>query len=68
MLDIFEDITLFWDDGTLKENHVKEVFGPNIETIRKDDFIQDIFKEWRDRDEKRYSNKLQKLLDKSKTW
>ena len=67
-LNTFENIALFWRDGALNENHVREMFGANIRTIREDLFIKGILNKWVEKDRERYFNNLRELIKRSKRW
>lgn len=40
-LTIFETIAIFWHEGTLTDNHVKEFFGNSLRDIRDNEIMQD---------------------------
>ncbi len=68
LLNQLENISIFWKDETLTENHVKEFFGSNLKTIRDDKFIQIYMKKWTDKNPDYYFVNLTKLLKKVKEW
>ena len=67
-LNQLEDIAIFWKDGTLSENHVKEFFGANLKTVHNDKFVQDYMKKWIDKNPDYYFVNLVSLLKKSEEW
>ncbi len=67
-LNQLEIIATFWKDGTLTGNHVKELFGANVKTVRTDKFIKDYMKYWVDKNPKYFFANLTKLVKKSEEW
>ena len=67
-LNQLEIIATFWKDGALTENHVKELFGANVKTVRTDKFIKDYMKYWTDKNPKYFFVNLAKLVKKSEKW
>ena len=45
LLDKFDEIAAFWADGTLRDEHIKQYFGTNLQKIQDDIYIQKIMKD-----------------------
>ena len=67
ILQIFEDIAVFWHDESLTENHTKEFFGPPLRIIRESQIMQDRIKKASTDSDLIYSN-LRPLLEKTVEW
>ena len=61
-LDEFENIAIFWKDGTLTETHVNEFFGTNLEQISANPVTKDYLKDLKDNHSSKYAN-LRLLID-----
>ena len=65
---VLEKVAIFWEEGTLTKNHVKEFFGANLKHIVDNKPVHDYLKDrWAEKPHPHFTN-LKKLLDKSKTW
>ena len=67
-LNQMEDIAIFWKDGTLTDNHVKEFFGENLKFIRDDEFIKKYMNTWTDKNPDYFFVNLTTLLKKIEKW
>lgn len=67
-LNQLESISIFWKDGTINENHIKEFFGTNIKAVRDDKFIQSYMKIWVDKKPDYYFVNLRELIKKVDGW
>ena len=67
VLQIFEDIAVFWDDKSLTENHTKEFFGHPLRIIRESQIMQDRIKSASADSDFIYAN-LRPLLEKTVEW
>ncbi len=64
LLNHFEDIAVFENDGTLSTNHVVEFFGADLKYIRDDKFIQNYIKKWVEKNPNYYFVNLNQLFKK----
>ena len=67
-LNQLEIISIFWKDGTISENHIKEFFATNLKAARDDKFIQDFMKPWVDLRPDYYFVNLRELTKKVQEW
>lgn len=67
-LHLLEDIAVFWKEGTLIDNHVKEFFAPNVKMASGNDVISAYIEERsKSNPEYTYVN-LKKLFKKVEDW
>ena len=64
-LGALEEVAIFWKEGTITDNHVKEFFGPDLRGILKNDPVHNYLKERHKGST--YAN-LWELLGKSRGW
>ena len=67
-LNQLETIAIFWKDGTLTDNHVKEFFGVNLKIVRDDAFIQKYMNNWITKNPDYYFVNLKELIKKVNKW
>ena len=67
-LDLFENIAVWWSDGTLDERHVKEFFGTSLNDARNNHAMMNFMDTLRNKDSEHYYVNLAKLLDRVKEW
>ena len=68
VLNIFEDIAIWWQEGTLTDNHVKEFFGNNLRDIRENQVMQDRIKKGINLNSELFFVSLHHLLEKTREW
>ena len=67
-LDLFEDIAVLWNDGTLNESHVKEFFGTNLNNVRNNHAMMGFMDALRKNDPEYYYVNLDELLKRVEKW
>ena len=67
-LDLFENIAVWWNDGTLDELHVKEFFGTNLNDARNNHTMMGFMQSLRKKDPKHYYVNLDRLLNRVEEW
>ena len=67
-LNTLEEIAVFWNEGTLIDNHVKEFFGSILECFTDHPVAYRYFKSRREENPKSNYKNLQDLLDEPEIW
>ena len=64
-LDKLEEVAIFWEEGTITNNHGREFFGPDLDAVLKNDPVYNYLKE--NQNENTYKN-LWNLIRNQKKW